>query len=394
MLLCTEYGIHTLEMSMTKLKYSQVQRVNRRFAEQGKLTPLRESRDGIAKSYIFPDSVPGLSIRTYQSESHSNGLSLKINPKTVLSGKYCPIELFTPTEKSSRKLVRRTMDVLEEIGLEDLNDSEITEDRLSLSQLDLTINLYFDNKTDLQELIRLFCKSRVPAHFKRIKGGGYFCCCNGSVTIKAYSKIQELQDKGHCPEAYKDLNILRFEVSLKRDKFISAFDLRRDDPFCTMLSIAYDSGQELLMSYLSKLFPVTAPHCRYCDTVKAIENCGKKSTVKERMRFLVEKTMKMDGLDAAIAACKARFNLKDEQIKRLLEAFRELNVNPITVPDKTKSDRIQPILLTYHNLKMANAFFPGTEELSLTFTKCIHQIVREQTHPREISMEELYFSEK
>ena len=388
MLLYADYGIHTIELSMTKLKYSQVQRVNQQLAERGKLIPLRESRDGTSKSIFFPEYIPGLSIRTYQSGSHSNGLSLKINPKAVLKGEYRPLELFNPTKKNCEMLIHRIMAAFENIGLKDLNDSLITEDRLSLSQLDLTMNLHFDDETGLQELIRLFRKSKVPAHFNRTKDANYFCCSNGSVTIKAYDKVLELRDKGHCPAAYQDLSILRFEVSMKRDKFIFAFDLSRDDTVYTMLSSAYDSALELLLSYLSKLFPVMAPHCRYEYTVNAIESCDKKDKIKTRMQFLVEKTMKKKGLDEAISFCKDKFHLNDEQIKRLLEAFCELNVNPITLPNNSRINSIDPILRMYENLEKDKVLCPEIDDLYDVFLKAFRKNERELNRPRIISHEE------
>ena len=198
-----DYGIHTIEVSMTNLKYSQVQRVNDALAKVGPLVPRYKDKDNVTHYYenhCFIDK--GIStIRTFQSPNKSNGIFFAVNPQTMLRGQFQPVKLFTPSEEKCKKLTRKLKQFLHDIDLQDLHDSIISVDRLKLSQIDITWNLWFLDGTDLTPIIRLFTKSQLLRHFKLYPNNhGYFACGNNSVTIKAYDKIQELEEREHLPE--------------------------------------------------------------------------------------------------------------------------------------------------------------------------------------------------
>ena len=239
-------GIHTFELSIPRLKYSQVQKVNDTLNKAGALVPCYSGKDNIQNSYLSHayEDLGVTTIRTFQSQKNSNGIAFAINPKTMVTGKYQPVKLFRPSEESCHKIIKTILKIAKKIHLEDLNDSKITVDRLSLSQIDVTMNAWFDDGTDLCPIIRLFEKSKLPNGFEIYDNEhGYFCCGakSGTVTIKAYDKIRELSERGHLPKSLKRKTMLRIEVSMKREKFIKEFGLDRKASLFEMLTVIYEA---------------------------------------------------------------------------------------------------------------------------------------------------------
>lgn len=333
-------GVHTFELSIPCLKYPQVQKVNDTLSKAGALIPFHSDIDNIQNSYLSHayEDLGMTSIRTFQSPKNSNGISFVVNPKTMLTGKYQPVKLFRPSEESCQKITKTILKIAKKIHLEDLDDSKITVDRLSLSQVDVTINLWFDDGTDLCPMIRLFEKSRLPSGFELYDNQhGYFCCGTKSrtVVIKAYDKIRELSERGHLPKKLKGKSLLRIEVSMKREKFIKEFGLSRDASLFDMLTVIYEQGQTLIIKYMEKLFPVISKHYTYKATISAIEKKAKKK-LRPYMCYLVEKTGKKEGrLDKAITSLMKSEKLRHSQIKRLLEEFDKIGVNPVALPNKS-----------------------------------------------------------
>ena len=342
-------GIHTFEVSFPRLKYSQVQRVNGELVALGKIVNHSADEENVTRQYesrYFLDE--GISaIRTYQSPESSNCICMAINPLTLISGEIQPVALFSPSEKSCQKIQDKLADVTEEIGLENLNDSIIRfdstlyNDCFSVSQIDVTMNCWFGAGTDLKPIIRLFKKSHLPRHFKRFDNNhDYFCCGNGSVVIKAYDKTRELSERNHMPEKMEDAVLLRIEVSMKRQKFLSTLDLHKEDSLFIMLYQAYRQSAEIMNDYLRKLFPSNAPHYTYDETMKVIERKVKKEKTRERMIAMVEKTSHKAGLDKAASSMKEN-GLQKNQIDQLYNEFNRIGVNPITIPNKSE-DKMVP----------------------------------------------------
>ena len=332
-------GIHTGELSISRLKYSQVQKVNDTLAKTRALIPCHSDTDNIQNSYLSHayEDLGVTTIRTFQSPMNSNGISFAVNPETMLTGEYQPVKLFKPSEESCRKIIKTLLKIAKKIHLEDLDDSKITADRLSLSQVDVTINLWFDDGTDLYPIIRLFEKSKLPSGFEIYDNEhDYFCCGtkSGTLIVKVYDKIRELSERGHLPKSLKGEIMLRIEISMKREKFIKEFGLSRDASLFEMLTVIYEQGQTVIAKYLEKLFPVASDHYTYKATISAIEKKAKKK-LRPHMCYLVDKISKKEGrLDKAITSLMKSEGLKDNQIKRLLEEFNKIGVNPVALPIK------------------------------------------------------------
>ena len=254
--------------------------------------------------------------------------------------------LFQPSEDDCDMIINRVMSVTKAVHLQDLHDSKISADRLSLGQIDVTANLWFDQDTVLKPLLRLFQKSDVPNRFTRNKEQQGFCINSENVTIKAYDKIQELADRGHLPKKLKNSVLLRVEVSMKRGKFLKVLKLDKDVSLYEMLDAACRKAPDLINDYLEKLFPASADHLRYDDAKRAIKDHVKKGKKRDQMLFLLEKTSDSAGLDRAIDLLNGKRDKEDKkplqsvELSRIFKKFDAIGVNPITLPNKSQIDRI------------------------------------------------------
>lgn len=190
----------------------------------------------------------GIRLRLHQSHDRSNGVGFIINPSTLLKGAYQPVKLYHPTKKNCDKMLDILGDALIEIGLatcgQDGPEYVVQPKDFSLSQMDLTMNLWLDTDTELTEIVRLFRKSNVPKHFNR------------------NNKVYELKQNGRCPPELENKKILRIEVSLKRKVFLKKLNLKRKDSLYTMLSVGYQHINEMLTGYLRKMFPCSGKENR------------------------------------------------------------------------------------------------------------------------------------
>ena len=80
-----------------------------------------------------------------QSVAHPCWLVLIVNPSSLLAGTYKPTALFQADEKSVQQIKHRLRNILDKIGI----DRRLKE--FKLSRYDLTRNLYYERKADVQD---------------------------------------------------------------------------------------------------------------------------------------------------------------------------------------------------------------------------------------------------
>lgn len=351
-ILKTEIGIHTVELYARNLKYQEVQRSIDYLADQSNFQILWSDPyhiDRYLASKFFVDS--GVRLQIHQSHDHSNGIGLIINPSTLLAGTYQPTQLYKPTKKSYQQLLMNIGHIMMTMGLgqysfEGTPEFIVAPEDLSLSQIDLTANLWFDSDTDLTQIIALFGKSNVPKGFSRKKLSSEqqahsFVASNHTVAIKAYDKIFELTDNGRCPKRLRGEKLLRLEVSLKREAFLKKANVKRKDSLYKMLRTGFDMAQKTIQHYLKKLFPCSGPHIRYKNAKNKIQSEINNPDLQKKMLFLLEKTSHSTGLDSAIdKLSKAYKSVKKKGVKHILSAFDELDLNPITISNSSSQKAI------------------------------------------------------
>ncbi len=353
-----ETGIHTIELYACNLKYSQVQKVIDYLVNKGHLRitkhdPLNIDRH-MKSDYLVNE---GIRMRGYQSYQYSNGIGLAINPCTLLEGAYQPTELFQPRKKSCYKLLEQTSSAMYKLDMVDnpYQGTLFVEPKdLSLSQMDLTMNLWFDDDVDLTEIVRLFSKGNIPRYFKRYrfkeKKNSYinrYCFIMESemITFKVYDKIHELKDNNRCPEELQSKKVLRIEASIKRKELIRKLKLDKDDSLYKMLKAGYKKVDSVISDYIDKLFSCRGKYVRYDTAKKMIEKADIKPKNKEQMLFLLQKTSDGDGLDTALKKLKEKYNIKSKgPIKKLYKNFGKLGIAPITLRNDSSIKEMPCIL--------------------------------------------------
>lgn len=329
----TEIGIHTISLYAGNLKYHEVQKAIDRQMEKRKIQVRKKDPYNIDRSlkdiYFLNE---GITLWIYQSHDKSNGISFVVNPSTLQKGKYQPAKLWKPTKKVYKSMVAGLDKCIDALGL------ECTADDLSLSQMDLTMNLWLDDEADMDEIIRLFQKCKFPRHFKRVHlkdkkaDRHYFGIRANDVLVKVYDKIFELQYNDRCPSKFAKKNLLRIEVSLKREAFLEKLLLERGDNLYDMLEAGYGQAKSVMEGYLHKMFPCTGEFVSYKQAKRAIETGVKNQKLQEQMLYLLKKTSHSAGLDTAVRILKDHYkNVNHQRIKKLFAEFEELGINPITL---------------------------------------------------------------
>ncbi len=350
-----ESGIHTIELYACNLKYSQVQKILDRQSESG--TIFIDSRDDYNVDHSAKFYRDGIRFAVHQSHNKSNGTGFIFSPSSLLEGQDMPLALYKPGKDSCHEIQCRVENAMHKIGLETNNyDGELVmkgED-LSLSQMDLTMNLWFDKDVDLTEIIRLFSKGNIPEYFKRYtysqkKYGDINRYCfimkSKGITFKVYDKIHELKDNNRGSKKLQSKNVLRIEVSIKRKEFIRKFELDKDDSLHKMLKTGYKNLGPVIVNYAGKIFPCHGKHIRYDSAKKAIEHADIKPKIKKQMLFLLEKTSDGDGLDTALEKLKKEYKIKDQRtVKNIYTSFDKLEINPITLRNDSSIKEMPCIL--------------------------------------------------
>ena len=162
-MITNEYGIHTFALKL-QCKYSEIQNI----IEQNECICTGKGKLGLSSYYQIPQFKDiGVEIQLGQSVTHPCWLILIINPSSLFAGTYEPTALFQADEKSVQQIKHRLRNILDKIGV----DRRLKE--FKLSRCDLTYNLYYEHRADVQDRIDIFKKSFPIPHYNTVKFGQY-----------------------------------------------------------------------------------------------------------------------------------------------------------------------------------------------------------------------------
>ena len=162
-MITNEYGIHTFSLKF-QCKYSEIQNI----IEQNECIRTGKGKSGLSSYYQMPQFKSiGVEIHLGQSISHPCWLILIVNPSSPLASTYEPTALFQADEKSVQQLKHHLRNILDKIGV----DRRLK--GFKLSRYDLTCNLYYDRKADVQDRLDIFKKSYPILHYSAVKFGQY-----------------------------------------------------------------------------------------------------------------------------------------------------------------------------------------------------------------------------
>lgn len=162
-MITNEYDIHTFSLKL-QCKYSEIQNI----IEQNECIRTSKGKLGLSPYYqITQFKDIGVEIQLGQSVSHPCWLILIVNPSSLLAGTYEPTALFQANEESVRHVKHRLRNILDKIGV----DRRLK--GFKLSRYDLTRNLYYERKADVQNRLDIFRKSFPIPHYSAVKFGKY-----------------------------------------------------------------------------------------------------------------------------------------------------------------------------------------------------------------------------
>ena len=162
-MIMNESGIHTFSLKL-QCKYSEIQNI----IEQNECICTGKGKWGLSPYYQMTQLKDiGVEIHLSQSVSHPCWLILIVNPSSLLAGTYKPTALFQADKESVQQVKHRLRNILDKIGV----DRRLKE--FKLSRCDLTCNLYYERKADVQDRLDIFKKSFSIPHYSAVKFGKY-----------------------------------------------------------------------------------------------------------------------------------------------------------------------------------------------------------------------------
>ncbi len=331
-----EHGIHTFELYLNHLHYHEIQRSIDYLVKQKSIQFRLSDKENVDRYMTSPYFAKcGILLRMYQTLENSNGMGLIINPSTLLTGKEQPTALYTPQRESLEQISDTVEMVLEKVQL------NVEEQKITLCQLDLTMNIWMPKDGLLEEYIRFFHKGICPSHFQNItqkcEREQFYMIASQTIAVKAYDKAYELQKRRRYPEECSQRRLLRLEVSLKRDALLRKLGVSREAGYEKVLKKGGKRGTEVIAEYLKQVFPSCATHRSYSESKKRVEETVKDLKLQEQMLFLLRKTSDGAGLTTAVEKLKKKYQKIDKQrMKVIWRKFDEIDVNPVTIPNQKK----------------------------------------------------------
>lgn len=338
-----EFGVHTFELSQTVTK-KQFDTIHQRCCARGGLIPNETKKEYRTLRDPF---MPGITVTLYPIRSRNTyRVSVRVEPCRVLGSKD-PTALYSYSKKSYRKLEDICNRYLEQPCI----PGELRS--IPVSRCDLTCNLVFRSQDTVDAYLRLLKKSCLIPSYRAVKfnvhekkakdpkrANEYSHCIQcDQATFLCYDKIDQLKMIGRCPKEWDDCFILRLEAQLKCPALKRHLDKETLEDNLSLLKAASKHALPVISSYLTRMFPCTAPHLRYEDAVSAVMKNIKKERLREQMLFLLRKTSDGAGLGTAAQKWMKIYDIADaRKFHSLMKQFDKLHVNPITLTSNDKTE--------------------------------------------------------
>lgn len=346
------YGIHTIEL-FHRLSQKSFNKVFQHLKSLnfGKLYPdsTYHSDKGIEKYICTSYCGQGVVLYLYKQKRSKNKTSkniacsirFRLNPHTLLDGKYSPKKVFTAKENQLKSLDNRMTGLLREIGL----DCEF--EQLTLSRIDCCLDYFPESQRWVDEALRVIRRSPYMKQYKLCTFGKEFpnhkeknahswrICCK-TTTLTAYDKTFQLMEEDLL-EQY-DAPMLRFEVSRSGAKFKRGLSDEVKGSNKEILKTVMNESEKTIHSYMKKLH-ANLPFVRYSDCIARIETV-KHSATRKNMRLLAEKLSDCKSYAQAVI----NSGLTENKLRTVRKQFEKLGVQPATLRDTAGIDELKFVL--------------------------------------------------
>lgn len=346
------YGIHTMELfhRLSKKSFNKVFQ-HLKSLDFGKLYPdaTYHSESGMTKYICTSYCGQGVVLYLYKQKRSRNKTSkniacsirFRLNPHTLLHGKYSPKKVFTATENQLKTLDKEMTELLHKIGL----DCEF--EQLTLSRIDCCLDFFPKSQEWVDEALRVIHRSPYMKQYKLCTFGKEFpnhkeknthswrICCKTTI-LTVYDKTFQLMEE-ELLENY-DAPMLRFEVSRSGAKFKRGLSEQVKGINKKILKTVMDESEDTIRSYMEMLH-ADLPFVRYSDCMAKVETVKHAST-RKNMRLLVKKLSDCKCYAQAVYNSK----LTENQLRTVRKQFKELGIQPITLKDKSEIEELKFVL--------------------------------------------------
>ena len=321
-----EYGIHTFSLKL-RCKYSEIQNI----VEQNECVCTGKGKFGLSPYYqIVRYKSIGVEIHLSQSISRPCWITLIVNPSSLLADTYEPTALFQADKESVQQVKHHLRNILDKIGV----DWRLRE--FKLSRCDLTCNLYYERKADVQNHLDIFKKSFPIPHYSAVKFGKYtnfderFKGANKhSWTIENKSKscAFSVYDKSYELEKRHDIvideHILRLELRFGRSKITKITKVKDWESQLIVLGSQVENQQK---KFLHRL------HMTYFDPIPLPEllDCINASKYRDKTKRKLRRIAKKANGCVSLAAVQKDCRIKKFEFIKLLGKFEEMGAGCVS----------------------------------------------------------------
>ena len=325
-MITNKYGIHTFSLKL-QCKYSEIQNI----IEQNECICTGKGKLGLSPYYQMPQFKSiGVEIHLGQSISHPCWLILIVNPSSLLADTYEPTALFQADEESVRQVKHRLRNILDKIGV----NRRLK--KFKLSRCDLTCNLYYKRKTDVQNRLDIFKKSFSIPHYNAVKFGKYSNSDEQFKRANKHSLTIENKSKSCAFSVYDKSYELEKRHDIKIDEHILRLELRFGRSKITRLTKSKDWESQLaeldsqIEKQQHKFFHRL--HMAHFDPISIPEllDCINASKYREKTKRKLRRIVKKANGCVSLAAVQKDCRIKKFEFIKLLGKFEEIGVTCIS----------------------------------------------------------------
>lgn len=283
---------------------------------------------------ILIDLVHYSEFNSYEITNQYYGIMVKINPARLLKKDDF---LGLTTVSDIERFFNKANNEFKKIAF-NFPDLEL----FSLKRIDFSFNILLKNQDEVKNYMQLIYRCRIPKRFKlqEYNNKNGFKVTQNTVAIAAYSKYEQMI---HQEEYFNKLvcpnTILRFEI---QTEYLKIYNLRKDNSIVGIKDFLSNSDvlAKKLFNYYMKYLLLEGDYYKLELARELIIKSEFKLMMKKRMIDLLERTSTSKNLNKAIKGMKNEYNLNDSQIKRCIENFNAIGVNPVTIPRRWNHDTL------------------------------------------------------
>lgn len=211
-----------------------------------------------------------------------------------------------------------------------------------LNRIDYAINI----KTEyVKEYIKLFQRGDKPKRFKELycsrskkrkQLDGSLYLFNSSVNINFYDKHNERIKKNL--NEYKNYNIIRLEVQCKKLKLYNIKDKNKFESLQVGEYLKKDISY-MILSYYYSIVIGKGDYYKLKEAIEKIKNSDYSKSTKEKLI----KTLKLVNRHKSIWKAREKCEYSTISFNRYLQLIRDVNINPVTIPNRWDVDRLKNI---------------------------------------------------